>query len=82
MKTRMLWACVAGVVVAVLVPAALAATVATGAGNLIKNGGGDRGAAVADASTVIPSIPSWTKTGGFTTVRYGATGGSRTRRSA
>jgi hypothetical protein len=43
--------------------------------NLLKNGGADLGPAVSDASGVVATIPSWTRTGSFTVVKYGAPGG-------
>lgn len=74
-RTRIAWACVTAVAVSVVVPAALASAIATGSANLIKNGSGELGGAVTTDAAVVRSIPGWTKTGGFTTVRYGSPGG-------
>lgn len=43
--------------------------------NLIKNGGADAGPGVMNASTVAASMPGWTRTPGFTAVKYAAGGG-------
>ena len=43
--------------------------------NLIKNGGADAGPGVMNASTVSASMPGWTRTPGFTAVKYAAGGG-------
>jgi hypothetical protein len=43
--------------------------------SLIKNGGADLGPAASDASGVVATIPSWTRTGSFAVVKYGASGG-------
>jgi hypothetical protein len=43
--------------------------------NLIKNGGADAGPGVVNASLVSGSMPGWTRTPGFTAVKYAAGGG-------
>jgi hypothetical protein len=61
---------------ALAVATAVAATAQPAAGpNLIKNGGGDAGPGAINASTVSASLPGWTRTPGFTTVKYAAGGG-------
>ena len=58
------------------VSTAVVATAHPAAGpNLIKNGGADAGPAVANASLVSASMPGWTRTPGFTAVKYSAGGG-------
>jgi hypothetical protein len=43
--------------------------------NLIRNGGADAGPGVMNASLVSASMPGWTRTAGFTAVKYAAGGG-------
>jgi hypothetical protein len=43
--------------------------------NLVKNGGADAGPGMTNASTVSASMPGWTRTPGFTAVKYAAGGG-------
>jgi hypothetical protein len=64
-----------GVSVVAVVVAVGAAAHTLAAPNLIKNGGADLGPAVSDASSVVSTIPNWTRTGSFTVVKYGAPGG-------
>jgi hypothetical protein len=61
--------------VGIAIPAALASSGLTVTTNLIKNGGAEIGLAAPDSATTVPAIALWTKTGGFTTVVYGAPGG-------
>jgi hypothetical protein len=61
---------------AFLVATAVVATAHPAAGpNLIRNGGADAGPGAMNASTVAASLPGWTRTPGFTTVKYAAGGG-------
>ena len=73
-RTSVFWVSVA-CAVGIAVPAALSSSGVTVTGNLIKNGGGELGPAAADSSTTVPTIARWAKTGDFTTVVYGASGG-------
>jgi len=70
-------AVLAALVAAVVVPIASGSTSRRAAPtpNLIRNGGAELGRAVTNDSTVVASIPGWTRTGGFTVVRYGSSGG-------
>ena len=43
--------------------------------NTIRNPGAELGRGVSDTGGVVPRIPGWMKTGQFTVVRYGASGG-------
>ena len=62
--------------VAVSFVTAVVATAYPAAGaNLIKNGGADAGPGAINASTVSASLPGWTRTPGFTAVKYAAGGG-------
>lgn len=72
--THVLWMGLA-TAVGIAIPTALASSGATVTTNLVKNGGAEIGPAVKDSSTTVPTIASWTKTGDFTTVVYGAAGG-------
>lgn len=63
-------------VVALSVVTAVVASTHPAAGpNLIKNGGADAGPGVMNASTISASMPGWTRTPGFTAVKYAAGGG-------
>lgn len=73
--TRVLWMGLATAAVGIAIPAALASSGVTRTTNLIKNGGAEIGVAAKDSATSVPAITSWTKTGAFTTVVYGAPGG-------
>ena len=58
------------------VATAVVATAHPAAGpNLITNGGADAGPGVLNASTVSAKMPGWTRTPGFTAVKYAAGGG-------
>jgi len=57
------------------VAAGLASMTAAPTPNLIRNGGAELGPAVVTSSGVVATIPGWTRTGGFTVVKYGTTGG-------
>ena len=80
MKHRRRWPAVA--LAAAVSAAAFSVVTAVGAvahpaagPNLIKNGGADAGPGVMNASTVSASMPGWTRTPGFTAVKYAAGGG-------
>jgi hypothetical protein len=69
-------AAAAATAVASLAISAAVATAHPAAGpNLIRNGGADAGPGVANASLVSASLPGWTRTPGFTAVKYAAGGG-------
>lgn len=74
-RAQVAWLVVVSAVVGVVVPVALGSSVSSTAANTIKNGGAELGVAATDASTTVPTIRAWTKTGGFTTVSYAAGGG-------
>lgn len=79
MSYRKRWTWTA-LVLASLGAASLATALGAGAApgvakNLIVNGNAERGDAVNDASSMSNDIPGWTRTGKFTLVEYGASGG-------
>lgn len=55
--------------------AALGQTSSAVSANLLKNGTAELGPAAVDSSGVVTTIPGWVKTGNFTVVKYGASGG-------
>jgi hypothetical protein len=80
MEYRTRWSSVAvatGVlaVTALLVTAVVATAHPAAGPNLVKNGGADAGPGVMNASLVSASMPGWTRTPGFTAVKYAAGGG-------
>jgi hypothetical protein len=62
-------------VTALLVTAVVATAHPAAGPNLVKNGGADAGPGVMNASLVSASMPGWTRTPGFTAVKYAAGGG-------
>jgi hypothetical protein len=66
---------VATTVVSLAITAAVATAHPAAGPNLIRNGGADAGPGAANASLVSPSLPGWTRTPGFTAVKYSAGGG-------
>lgn len=71
--------CFAVVVAAVAVsaPVSLASSgnASVRSANLLRNGGAEAGIGVADDTGVVATVPGWAKTGAFTVVKYGASGG-------
>jgi hypothetical protein len=66
-------ATVAGIAVVFAGPARVAQSAATS--NLLKNGGAELGSGAIDSSGVVKTIPGWVRTGNFTVVKYGSSGG-------
>ena len=74
-RTRRLLAAVAAAGIAILLAVLAGAARSAVAPNLLQNGGAELGPGVTDPSGVATTIPGWVRTGNFTVVKYGVSGG-------